>query len=66
MKVKLLLFICCLFAIEGWANSEGVVKVVQESELCKEEKQALVGSILVGGNSALLWAEADLKVSDEK
>lgn len=46
--------------------TEGVVKVVQESELCKEEKQALVGSILVGGNSALLWAEADLEVSAEK
>lgn len=46
--------------------TEGVVRVVQESELQKEEKQALVGSILVGGNSALLWAEADLEVSAEK
>lgn len=28
MKVKLLLFICCLFAIEGWANSN-VIRLIR-------------------------------------
>ncbi|WP_175630825.1 hypothetical protein [Bacteroides acidifaciens] len=45
--------------------TEGVVRVVQESELQQEEKQALVGSILVGGNSVLLWTEVDSEISDE-
>ncbi|MDE6820511.1 hypothetical protein [Bacteroides acidifaciens] len=45
--------------------TEGVVRVVQESGLQQEEKQALVGSILVGGNSVLLWTEVDSEISDE-
>ena len=41
--------------------TEGYVRVVERSDLSIEEQQVLISSVVVGGNSTLLWE----KVSDD-
>lgn len=39
--------------------TEGYIRVVEQSDLNIEEQQILISSVVVGGNSTLLWGDAN-------